>query len=277
MARSAPDLTGRPTEIVQRLRIRYAKRGRLRFTSHRDVARAFERALRRADVPMAFSSGFTAHPRVSWVGAAPTGVASEAEYLEIALAEHRDPELVRAGLDAALPPGLDVLTVIDAEGSSLPDRIDVGAWRIRLSGITPAEAERAVATFVAAETAPIEKLTKSGRKTVDVRAAVLSVQVEAQVETGSRPGDDIPSGPEDRAPLVSQTEGKDVCAILSLVVQQTTPAVRPDDVMAAFRTVAGLEPPVPPEVTRLGQGRLAEDGSMVDPLAPVRGGAEPVG
>ena len=83
MSRSAPDLTGRPTEVVQRLRIRFAKRGRLRFTSHRDVARAFERALRRARIPVAFSSGFTAHPRVSWIGAAPTGVASEAELLEI--------------------------------------------------------------------------------------------------------------------------------------------------------------------------------------------------
>lgn len=273
MARSAPDLTGRPTEVVQRLRIRYAKRGRLRFTSHRDVARAFERALRRADVPMAFSSGFTAHPKVSWVGAAPTGVASEAEYLEIALAERRDPEQVRAGLDAALPPGLDVLTVIEAEGSSLPDRIDAGVWRIRLTGVAPVEAERAVASFVAAEYAPIEKSTKSGRKTVDVRAAVLSVQVEAVPQ----PSGGAPADLEEGAAVVSQTEGEDVCAILSLVVQQTTPAVRPDDVMAAFRTVAGLEPPVPPEVTRLGQGRLAEDGSMVDPLAPVRDGAEPVG
>src|ERR1700712_1012494 len=113
MARSAPDLTGRPTEVVQRLRIRYAKRGRLRFTSHRDVARAFERALRRAEVPMAYSSGFTAHPKVSWVGAAPTGVASEAEYLEIALAEHRDADELRGRLDAALPPGLDILAVQD--------------------------------------------------------------------------------------------------------------------------------------------------------------------
>ena len=60
----------RPTDrrrppVAQRLRIRYAKRGRLRFTSHRDVARAFERALRRAGMPMAYSSGFTPHPKIS--------------------------------------------------------------------------------------------------------------------------------------------------------------------------------------------------------------------
>src|SRR4051812_20194017 len=158
MSRAAPDLTGRPTETVQRLRIRYAKRGRLRFTSHRDVARAFERALRRAEVPMAYSSGFTAHPKVSWVGAAPTGVASEAEYLEIALAEHCDPEAVRAGLDAALPPGLDVMECVPASGPALADRIDAASWVIRLPDVPPEQAERAVAALLAADSAPVEKM-----------------------------------------------------------------------------------------------------------------------
>src|SRR6266498_3061345 len=89
-----------PPPAVQRLRLRYAKRGRLRFTSHRDFQRAFERALRRAAVPMAYSAGFTPHPKVSYAGASPTGVASEAEYLEIALAELRDAEPLREALDA---------------------------------------------------------------------------------------------------------------------------------------------------------------------------------
>ena len=72
-----------------------APRGPLRFASHRDLARALERALRRAQVPMAFSAGFSPHPKISYIGAAPTGAASEAEYLEIGLADRRDPEAVR--------------------------------------------------------------------------------------------------------------------------------------------------------------------------------------
>src|SRR5881398_2154482 len=91
-----------PPPVVQRLRVRYAKRGRLRFTSHRDFARAFERALRRAEIPMAYSAGFSPHPKISYVGAAPTGVASEAEYLEIGLARETDPDAVRSALDAVL-------------------------------------------------------------------------------------------------------------------------------------------------------------------------------
>src|ERR1043166_6349111 len=104
--------------VVQRIRIRYAKRGPLRFTSHRDFARAFERALRRAAVPIAFSQGFTPHPKISYASAAPTGVASEAGYLELGLREQADPGQVALALDAALSPGLDVLEAVPAQGGS---------------------------------------------------------------------------------------------------------------------------------------------------------------
>src|SRR3954453_3683901 len=110
-----------PPPVVQRLRIRYAKRDRMRFTSHRDVARALERALRRAELPMAYSAGFSPHPKVPYAGASPTGVASEAECLEIGLADRREPDDVRRTLDAALPPGLDVVEVVEGSGRSLGD------------------------------------------------------------------------------------------------------------------------------------------------------------
>lgn len=240
-AKRQPDLTGRPTEVVQRLRIRYAKRGRLRFTSHRDVARSVERALRRAQVPMAYTSGFSAHPRISWLGAAPTGVASEAEYVEIALATVCDPDAVRLALDGSLAPGLDVIECVVSAGGSMAERVEVSAWRIVLPGVAREAGEKALVAFLAEESVTVERLTKDGVRLLDARGAVLS------------------------AGVCDQGDGGD-CAILQLVVQQTTPAVRPDDVLAALRSVAGLEPPVPAEVTRLAQGRLAPDGSILDPL-----------
>ena len=113
MAQRTPDGPP-PAPAVQKLRIRYAKRGRLRFSSTRDFARALERALRRADVPMAFSGGFHPHPLISYANAAPTGTASEAEYFEIRVTERVDPDAVRAALDEALPEGLDVVEVVEA-------------------------------------------------------------------------------------------------------------------------------------------------------------------
>ena len=62
-----------PPPTVQKLRLRYTKRGPLRFASHRDLARALERALRRAQVPMAFSAGFSPHPKISTWGPLPPG------------------------------------------------------------------------------------------------------------------------------------------------------------------------------------------------------------
>ena len=121
---------------MQRIRLRYTKRGRLRFTSHRDFQRAFERALRRAEVPMAYSAGFTPHPKVSYANAAPTGVGSEAEYLEIALTAQRDPEKLRALLDESLPTGLDVIDAVEARTSGLADRLTASIWELRLDGVT---------------------------------------------------------------------------------------------------------------------------------------------
>ena len=237
-----------PPPVVQRVRMRYAKRGRLRFTSHHDFTRALERALRRAGVPMAYSAGFTPHPKISYIGAAaPTGVASHAEYLELGLASVVDVGRLRAALDASLPDGLDVLECVEVRPGtgSLADRIDASAWRIELPGVALAELETALGAFLAAERVEVERLTKSGRRQLDARTAVVSASASA------RPG-------------------QDGCAILELVVRQVTPAVRPDDVLAALRAVAGLAPAVPPQAIRLAQGRLDDGGRLADPLAPDR-------
>lgn len=242
---------------VQKLRLRYAKRGPLRFTSHRDVARAFERALRRARVPMAYSQGFNPHPKISWIGASPTGVASEAEYVEIQLVETLDPdELVRL-LDAAMPPGLDVLEAValpvGAGGDALADRMEASRWRIELPGVSSDTLRAAWERLLAEEVVEVERLTKHGMRTIDARSAIVTGWVE----------DD---------PVVSpSTTPSEPCGILVVVVRQLTPAVRPDDVLSALRVVAALEPPVPAKATRMAQGRLDDSGGLSDPLAPDRG------
>jgi radical SAM-linked protein len=121
--------------VVQRVRLRYAKRGPLRFTSHRDFARAVERAIHRANVPIAYSQGFTPHPKISFASAAPTGVASEAEYLELGLRERVEPEELLRALDAALSNGLDVLEVVEARTTgSLADRLTASRWEVAAAG-----------------------------------------------------------------------------------------------------------------------------------------------
>jgi radical SAM-linked protein len=229
---------------VQRLRIRYAKRGRLRFTSHRDFSRAFERAIARARVPMAYSSGFNPHPRISYAGASPTGAASEAEYLEIGLASRTEPETVLAALDEALPAGLDVLEVVESQGGSLADLLEASVWRTTVPDLAPEDGARVVAEFLAADEVLVERMTKKGLRTFDCRAAVLSLTSAAGPASGGE------------------------CAILEMVLRHGTPSVRPDDVLAGLRTLVGLEAGSAPLHERLAQGPLdAQLGTVGDPLA----------
>jgi radical SAM-linked protein len=234
---------------VQRLRIRYAKRGRLRFTSHRDFSRAFERAVFRARIPMAYSSGFNPHPRISYMGAAPMGSASEAEYVEIALAEVVDPARAHADIDEALPDGLDVIEVVVSATGSLADRLEGSRWRMTLVDTAPDEAGRAVEALLATDEVIVERMTKKGMRSFDARAAIASVAVaDARPEESS-------------------------CAILDVVLRHGSPSVRPDDVLAALHETSGLRVTAALQ-QRLAQGPLNhEDGTVGDPLEPDRDAA----
>lgn len=215
--------------------MQYAKRGRARFASHRDFGRAFERALRRAGIPMAFSSGFSPHPRISYANASPTGAATEAEYLELGLAAVLDPEWVRDQLNAAMPDGLVVVRVVEAAAGSLAERLTASRWELVLTGVDPVELAGAVADLLATERLEVERMTKTGLRRFDVRAAVIQLSAEG-----------------DRVHLVSL---------------MGEPLVRPDDVVQALHLLRpGLKTGVPALVTRLEQGSW--DGERIaDPLA----------
>ena len=220
---------------VQWLRVKYAKRGRARFTSHRDFGRAFERSLRRAGVPMAYSSGFSPHPRISYPNAAPTGAASEAEYLEIGLAAVCDPDKVKDALDAALPPGLDVLDVIAAPPGALAGELTGSHWQVDLPGLSAATLSVAVEAFLTSDKVPVQRMTKTGLREFDARAAVIALHVAD--------------------------------ARLRMTLAHQTPLVRPDDVLAGLRVASSdFTPPDPPILTRLAKGRLdLESGAIIEP------------
>jgi radical SAM-linked protein len=226
-----------PQQAAQYLLVRYAKRGKMRFASHRDVARAFERGIRRAGLPIAYSAGFTPHPKISYAGGAPTGVASEAEYLTVALTSPQDPGLVRQWLDQVLPDGIDVVEVTPNADSSAGSA-EASEWIVELPGVTPGEAELAVAGFLALAQAPVERLTDKGVRRMDARAAVAELTV---LRDGRR----------------AAVTTRDDCAILRMVVLHVAPAVRPEDVLTALRAGHGVVPTSPPFTTRLAQGPLA--------------------
>ena len=124
-------------------------------------------------------------------------------------------------------------------------RLEASIWQIEFPGLSEEALTEAISIFLAASEVLVERLMKQGKRVFDARSAVVLARVAASSQQGQA----------------------SECAILTLVVRHSTPAVRPDDVLAALRRVADLVPPTPPRVTRLAQGPLAPDGQGVgDPL-----------
>jgi radical SAM-linked protein len=252
VAKPVPPTVSLPA--AQYLLVRYAKRGKMRFASHRDVARAFERGVRRAGLPIAFSAGFSPHPKISYAGGAPTGVASEAEYLTIAMTSPQAADQVRERLDAVLPDGIDVLEVTeDAKGSA--GEPQASEWRVVLPGVRPEAAAQAVTGFLALSHAPVERRTDKGVRQLDARTAVTELAV-LEDAVPDPAGPDAQSGPllgDQSAPRRGAMTSQQDCAILRMVVLHQVPAVRPEDVLTALSAGQGLVPSSPPLTTRLSQ------------------------
>ena len=242
-----PDPRSAQLPAVQHLVVRYAKRGKMRFASHRDVARAFERGVRRAGLPIAYSAGFSPHPKISYAGGAPTGAASEAEYLSLALTARQAETQVCQRLDAALPDGIDVIDVTEETSEAPKGSLEASEWCVVLPGVRPAAAEQAVASFLTLGEAPVERLTDKGVRCLDARAAVVEMNVID--------ADEIAADPD--GGLRAAMTGHEDCAIIRMVVLHTAPAVRPADILTALRDGNGIVPSSPPLTTRLAQGSRA--------------------
>src|SRR4051812_3894351 len=131
-----------------KVRIRFSKLGKVRWTSHRDVARMWERALRRAEVPVAYTEGFSPRPRLSFGLALSTGHESLGEYLDVDVAGAVEVDGMADRLTPALPAGIDCLAALALEGGepSLQQDVTACRWEIELSGVDAATvAERASA------------------------------------------------------------------------------------------------------------------------------------
>lgn len=159
-----------------RARFRFTKLGKVRWTSHRDVARMWERALRRARLPVAYSAGFSPHPRIAFGLALPTGCESVAEYLDVELTEPAT--LDTEELSAALPTGVDVTAaaVVDGPGESLQEQVTSCTW---VADVGPGAAGLAD-DILAAPSLVVTRERKGRAVTDDLRPAVLGLRAEGR-------------------------------------------------------------------------------------------------
>ncbi len=213
-----------------RVRARYAKTGRLRFTSALDLGRVFERALRRAELPVAYSEGFSPHPKVSFPDALPLGYASTGEYVELTFAVALDVETVVSRLDAALPDGLSVEDAVEvADGEpKLAALLRASLWSLEWDDAVPGLAAACEALAVA-DALPVARQRKGEPVEVDLRPAIAS----------------LASSPDERG--------------LRCVLHAVEPPVRPTELLLALQTFVP-DLPEPALTTRVAQGSADPDG-----------------
>jgi radical SAM-linked protein len=239
-----------------RIRFRFAKLGKIRFTSQRDVARMWERALRRATLPLAYTEGFSPRPQLSFGLALPTGCESQAEYLDVVLDEGR-PETagvelaaLPAQLSGLLPEGIDVeaAALVDRKDGSLQQQVTSCSWTMWFGGLAEDALVERMAWLMAADSVPITRERKGRQEQDDLRPSVLALAL--------RPAGD--RGPSEEAEG-SARAGAPVAVVAELACQPR--GVRPIELVRGLIAVAG--PPA---------GRSVEDA----PAGDGSGAGEPV-
>jgi len=174
-----------------RLRIAFSKHGKVRFTSHRDVARIWERALRRSGLPVAYSEGFNPRPKLSFGLALSTGHESDGEYIDVDLvaeADDVDLDALAEQLSAHLPVGLTATGVVvgDRRMPSLQQAVTSCTWQIDVRDVDPAATQESIDRFLARDEVMVTRERKGKEITDDLRPAVLSLAVETPTEDGVR-------------------------------------------------------------------------------------------
>jgi radical SAM-linked protein len=166
------------------VRLRYTKLGKVRWISHRDVARALERAFRIAQLPLAFSEGFSPRPRVSFGLALSTGHESEAEYVDLVLAEAVDVDSLPARLNGGLPEGMAIVGAVALADRvpALQEAVTCVEWRVDVAhrDLTDVDPVRLREQVDAALSQPTLEATRrrKGRDVVeDVRPVIRRITV----------------------------------------------------------------------------------------------------
>ncbi len=217
--------------------------------SHRDVARAFERALRIAAVPVAFTQGFSPRPKVSFGLALAVGYESHAEYLDVDLRDVWDPDRLADALNRGLPDGIDVTGAasLAPRAAALQEAVTAVEYDLRLADLDVEAVTALAARADTAEALPVASTRKGQPVTVDVRPSLRRLDVDPATGT------------------------------LSVEVSTWPRAARPAELFTAFRDLAGTDAGDGEDRVLRTRQWIERDGARREPLEADRAVPAPSG
>jgi radical SAM-linked protein len=172
-----------PPKTRQRLRITFAKGEPIKYISHLDLMRTWERALRRAQVPLAYSEGFNPRPKISIAAPLPVGFTGRGEVMDIVLSRRTSPYSFVKRLKPHLPPGLEILSVEEVYLSlpSLQSQMRYAEYRVVVeSEETMAEVEKWVEQVLSAQSLPRQRERKGRVTEYDLRPLIDDLWIEGR-------------------------------------------------------------------------------------------------
>jgi len=216
---------------AQRIRVWFRKGDRVRYISHLDVLRYWERAIRRAGLPLSYSQGFTPHPKLAFAGPLPLGYAADADIMDITFDERVDPGTIAERLAPQSSEDLTLIAAVEVPLSNPPPQ-SVLLWadyRVDVPGLDPADAAAALAAFLARTEFPWTEERRDKSKSYDLRAMVASagataIDGGARIACRMRASQESMARPEQiLAALFPGFEGQDFCRV-SLILDEVSPA-----------------------------------------------------
>ncbi len=160
---------------MHRLRVRFKRGQEVKFISHLDLMRLWQRALHRAGIPLAYSEGFSPHPRISLAAPLPIGVTSETELMDLYTTQRVSPHFFTAAVSQQLPPGIEILQVnqIALTLPSLQSQIRYAEYKVEVeTEREPKEIESALASLLSAKHLPWQHQRDTGTRSYDLRALI---------------------------------------------------------------------------------------------------------
>ncbi|SHJ08722.1 radical SAM-linked protein/radical SAM family uncharacterized protein [Malonomonas rubra DSM 5091] len=183
--RPAQQAEGESEEELTRVRLTLTKQGRARMVAHLEYLAMFQRAVRRAGLPVRFSGGFHPKPKVSYLEALPMGVSSEAELIDLELTQKIDVDHVLSSLNVQLPDGFKIIEAKEIPWKSLSPSSAVASsrYRVPLPAKLPLDLQKRIEAFLQAEQVTVVLMKKGREKQVDLRADVQEMSlVDGELE-----------------------------------------------------------------------------------------------
>jgi len=160
---------------MHRLRLKFSRGERLKFLSHLDLMRLWERALRRANLELAYSEGFSPHPRISLAAPLAVGITSVAELMDVFLSRRITDGLFLQKVGPQLPDGIGIMQIlpVNIEDPSLQSRLRFAEYSVDMeTAKSGAEIESGLAALLAMETLPWHHARDTGERFYDLRPLI---------------------------------------------------------------------------------------------------------